>query len=615
MIFIKKIFKHKLIAIIILALIIGGGYFGYKRFFGSKSATQYVMGTVEKGTLIVSVSGSGQVSVLDQVDIKPKVSGEVISANLKNGKEVKAGDVLVQIDSSDAQKTIRDAETNLETAKLSLEKLKQPADDLTILQSENSLQSARDNLAKLKLSQQTDYQTAQESKQKAQDDLAKAYEDGFNNVANAFLELPDIMAGLHDILFAYSFGVSQYNIDYYADAAKGYDEKMPQYRNDVYNKYQIARDSYDQNFQDYKTASRFSDTSVIEALIGETYETTKNIAETIKSANNLIQDYQDRLREHNLKPQTLSSTHLSSLGTYTGITNSHLLNLLSIKSTIQTDKETIANAERDLKEMDQNNPLNLAAAEALVKEKEASLAELKAGPDPLDIRSQELAIKQKENALLDAKEKLADYSVRVPFDGILANVANVKKGDSVSTGTAVATLITKQKLAEISLNEVDVAKVKVGQKATLTFDAVEGLSISGEVVEVDILGTASQGVVNYKVKIGFDTQDERIKPGMSLSAAIITEVKQDVLLAPNSAVKSQGDIRYVEMVADNNMTRRQTVEVGLSNDTMSEITSGLKEGEKIVVRTSSAGTSNTSSRQQGPGVGGGVGGEIFRMLR
>ena len=105
------------------------------------------------------------------------------------------------------------------------------------------------------------------------------------------------------------------------------------------------------------------------------------------------------------------------------------------------------------------------------------------------------------------------------------------------------------------------AKVKVGQKVTLTFDAIEDLSITGEVAEIDTLGTVSQGVVNYAVKIVFDTQDERVKSGMSVSAAIITDVKQDVLLVPNAAVKSN-DEQYVE-VLENNIPRNQTVETGL----------------------------------------------------
>ena len=257
--------------------------------------------------------------------------------------------------------------------------------------------------------------------------------------------------------------------------------------------------------------------------------------------------------------------------------------------------------------MQSNNPLDLASAEKTVKEREASLANLKAGPDSLDIRSQDLTIRQRQNSLSDAIAKLADYTVRAPLDGIIAEL-NVKVGDQASSGAALATLVTKQKVAEVSLNEVDVAKVKVGQKVILTFDAVEGLSITGQVAEVDTLGAVSQGVVSYAVKITFDTQDERVKSGMSVSAAIITDVKQDVLIVPSSAVKSQGDNYYVEVFAPSvpgsqsnqafasaTPPSRQTVATGLSNDTDTEIVSGLKIGDRIVTRTITSTTSATTT--------------------
>jgi len=627
----KKILQHKLISGIILLLIIAGGYFGYQWLFGKKSTTQYVTAQVEKGTLIVSVSGSGQVSASNQVDIKPKVSGDVVYVNVKKGEEVKAGTLLVQLDNSDAQKAVRDAQTALETAKLELEELLQPADAYSLMQAENALIQAKDNLTKLKFTQESNYQDALDAKQKAEDNLEKAYEDGFNDVANTFLDLPNIMSGLYDILFSSSFSSTQQNIDYYADAVKTYNEKALQYKTDTYNKYQIARKAYDQNFQDYKSASRFSEKNVIESLINQTYETVKSIAEAVKSANNLIQFYQDELIERNLKPQTLSNTHLSNLNTYTGKTNSHLSTLLSIQRTIQDNKEAKLNAERDLAEMDQNNPLDLAAAERAIKEKEESLAKLKAGADELDIRAKKIAVQQKEDALITAQQNLADHYIRAPFDGVVADI-KVKKGESVSSNP-VATLITRQKIAEISLNEVDVAKVKIGQKTTLTFDAVPDLSLTGEVVEIDTLGTVTQGVVTYNIKIGFDTQDERVKPGMSVSAVIVTEVKPDVLLVPNSAIKSQGEMSYVEMPAESdvalatanpngvvfkNPLRRQPVEIGLANDEFTEITDGLKEGDIIVTRTIQPTATQTTQQQSGglriPGLNTGGGGGV-RIMR
>ncbi len=583
--FLGGILKHKIISAIVIIALAGGGYYAYKSLNSKGTETKYVLAAVQKGTITTSVSGTGQVSASNQVDVQAKASGELVYLNVKQGQAVKAGALLAQIDAGDAYKSVRDAQANLDSAKLSLEKLNQPTDDLSILQAENALTQA------------------QESKQKAEDDLKKAYDDGFNNVADTFLDLPSIMTGLQDIIFSTNFKAGQQNIDYYTDVAKAYDEKALKYNTDTLDKYETARDDYGQNYDDYKASSRFSSTETIEALISQSYDTVKNIAEAIKSTTALIQFYQDELTEHSLNPQSLSNTHLSNLNSYTSKTNAQLLNLLSIKRTIQTDKETIVNADRT------------------ITEKTESLADLKAGADPLDVKSQELSIKQKQNALQDAYEKLADYSVRAPFDGIIA-ATDVAKGDTVSNGTTVATLITKQKIAEISLNEVDAAQVKVGQKTILTFDAVSDLTITGEVAEIDTLGTVSQGVVSYDAKITFDTQDERIKSGMSVSASIITNVKTDVLMAPNAAVKSQNDADYVEMPTDQNLqtptaanstgitlsqpTKRQIVTIGIANDTYTEIVSGLNEGDLIIKSTTTNGysTSTNSSSKNNSRVGG-----------
>ncbi len=575
----KKILERKLLSGAIAIALVAGSYFGYTKIFSDGGIVRYATAQAQKGTLIVSLSGTGQVSVSNQVDIKPKASGDVVYVGVKNGQEVKAGALIAQLDARDAQKAVRDAETNLESAKLSLEKLKEPADTLSTLQAENALAQA------------------QQSKQKAEEDLKKAYEDGFNTIANAFLDLPGVMAGLQDMLFSSTLGGGgQWNIDYYANIVQNYDDGVAlRLRDDVHTKYRAAREAYDKNFTDYKSASRFSDEKTIEQLITQTYDTTKLIAEAVKSTNNLIQFYQDKLTERNFKPVAGSDTHLASLSSYTGTTNSNLLSLLSIKTTIQTSEDAIVNADRS------------------IAEKTESLAKLKAGTDVLDIQSSELTVKQRENALLDAKEKLADYYVRAPFAGVIAET-DVQKGDLVSPASVLAMLITRQKFAEVSLNEVDVAKVKVGQKATLTFDAIPDLTIAGQVSEIDTVGTASQGVVTYNIKIAFDTQDERVKPAMSVSAAIVTEAKPNVLLVPNSAVKSQGGVSYVEMVGGDdrnialaanasgailkNSPRRQQIEVGTASDEFTEVTSGLNEGDVIVTRTIQPNAGQTQTQQQ-----------------
>jgi HlyD family secretion protein len=564
--------KHKIISAIVFVLIIGLGYWIYGKYTGSKVKVSYVTSAVQKGTIITSVTGSGQVSSSNQVDLKAKVSGDITKVYVTDGQVVKAGDSIVQIDATAALKAVRDAQYNLDSANLAMQKLVQPADQLTLIQAQDALTQAR------------------QAKQNAQDDLIKTYEDSYNNISNAFLNLPNIVSGLHDVIYNYSFSTSQQNIDYYTDTTSHYDNSVVQYKNDVISKFDIANISYSNNFNDYKTVDRSADTVTIESLLNQTYQTARKISDAIKSANNLIQFYQNQLTLRNIQPQTQATTQLASLNTYTGQVNTILSNLLSNIQTIKNDNDTITNSDQ------------------AIIEKTQSLEQIKAGADPLDIKSQELSVLGKRNALYDAKTALADYTVRAPFDGIVASV-DVKAGDSAS-GITLATIITKQQIVEISLNEVDVGKVKSGMKVSLTFDAIDGLEMTGQVVDIDTLGTVSQGVVSYAVKITLDTQDDRIKTGMSVNATIITNIKTDVLSISNSAIKTGAGGSYVEMLDANGTPQSVTIQTGLTSDTDTEIIGGLKEGDKVITQTIDSSVKTTTQQSSGnafriPGLGGG----------
>ena len=540
----KSLFRHKLISLISFLMIIIGGYFAYQGLAEDGEIVHYVTAAVEKGTIIVSVSGNGQVSASNQVDIKPKVSGEVVYLDAESGQEVKADTLLAQIDSRSAQKAVRDAETSLETAQLELEKLLQPADNYSLMQAENSLIQAQDSLTKLKFTQETNYRNALETKEKSKDNLAESYEDAFNTVADSFLDLPSLMTGLDNILYGYELG-DQYTWNKTVLANSIYDSdnryQLEKFINSAEASYKTAKTAYDENLKNYKNTSRYSDREVIELLLNETLETTKAIAEAVKDTTNVLDYWVDCYsgRDQSIKNQT--AEYQSELKTYTSKANSHISGLLSNQRSIKDCQTTELDAERNLIEIEQNQPLDLAAAERSVEEKEKSLAELKVGPDEFDIRAKKITIQQKEDALLDAQQTLADHYIRAPFNGLIAEVG-VKKGESVSSASTVVILITKQQLAEITLNEVDIAQVKVGQKANITFDGIDDLTITGQVVKVDTIGAVSQGVVTYDAKITFDTQDERVRPGMSISVSIITEAKQNVLVVPNAAIKYQGDV-------------------------------------------------------------------------
>lgn len=570
--FMKFLAAHKVLTVVAACAIVGVGYYAYKQKAVAKAETRYVLTTVAKDTIVTSVSGSGQVSTSDQVDLKPKVSGDVFRYDLKAGTEVKAGQALVSIDASDALKTVRDAQDSLTSAQISLEKLQEAADPLTLLQAQNAL---------------TD---AQEAKTKAVADLDKEYDDGYTAVSNVFLKLPDIMSGLNDILYGTTLNGNQSNIDAYHDAALRYDKRADLYYQTASDDFKEARAAFDAGFDEYKLSSRTESQDMIGALVASSADVVGKVAKAVKSADNLIQFFDDQATLHGISVGSVTAAHLATLDTDTGLTNSEAASLLAASTALQDGKNAIVSADRS------------------IAERQASLDKIQAPPDALDLQSAQLAVRTREEALSDARAKLADYTVRAPFDGTIAAVADLKKGDAVSPSTSLGTLITSQPIAKLSLNEVDVAKVKVDQKATLTFDVISDLSISGHVIEVDTLGATSQGVVTYGVQIAFDTTDDRIKPGMTVSAAIITDAKTDVLVVPNSAIKSGNGGSYVEEIpgasatdVDNpdgilapNGTSRVMVTTGLASDTETEIVSGLNEGDTIVSRAITATTATTA---------------------
>lgn len=281
----------------------------------------------------------------------------------------------------------------------------------------------------------------------------------------------------------------------------------------------------------------------------------------------------------------------------------YLSNLNAYQSALLSQTQALNNAEA-----------SIVSAQNSLEQQKAQLALKVAAAAPADVRMSLAQIQISQAQVYAAQAAISNNVLTAPFDGQIAAV-NLQVGEQASG--IIATLITNQKIAALSLNEVDIAKIKIGDKATLSFDAIDALSISGEVAQIDTLGTVAQGVVNYAVKIAFDTQDERVKPGMSANASIVLEAKPDVLAVPVSAVKSDATGSYVQQLDAAEKPVNIPVTVGLTTDTQAEILTGLKEGDKIITQTikidpnaapAAAKTTNPFAAPTGGGNRGGGGG-------
>lgn len=174
-----------------------------------------------------------------------------------------------------------------------------------------------------------------------------------------------------------------------------------------------------------------------------------------------------------------------------------------------------------------------------------------------------------------------------PVNGIITEVNN-KPGEILGTGVikeAFSRVMSLDFIIQSKVPESDIVKVKLGQHAKVTFDALTLDDIfEGEIIEIDPASTNVQGVVYYNIKLKLNTVDVRVKPGMSLNIDIATAEKNDVIMIPSRAIKTEGSKKFVDVLnADGHSTEKVFIETGLEGDEgMVEVRSGLKGGEKVV---------------------------------
>jgi macrolide-specific efflux system membrane fusion protein len=188
---------------------------------------------------------------------------------------------------------------------------------------------------------------------------------------------------------------------------------------------------------------------------------------------------------------------------------------------------------------------------------------------------------------------------------------------SSGSSTKIASIKTAgNPLISVNLSEVDVPNIKVGQKTTLTFDALPNKTFTGHVFSIDTSGSVSSGVTTYPTILQLDDANDSILPNMSVTANIITKTKDNILLVPSSAVHTTNETSTVQIL-QNGQPVSIDVTIGDASDSQTEIVSGLTEGQTVIVgsttsTTSSSGSSPFSSTR---GFGGGIGGGGTRVGR
>jgi HlyD family secretion protein len=225
------------------------------------------------------------------------------------------------------------------------------------------------------------------------------------------------------------------------------------------------------------------------------------------------------------------------------------------------------------------------------------------------------------NAVDDAQtaldqEKSSAQAITSPIRGLITRV-NVKKGDIVQRNANIIEIADPDKFeARIMVTERDVTSLTIGRDSSISFDAAPGLSYLGKITRIAPLATVQQGVVNYQITVELTSAKPApgtgssaagtplidLKDGFSAVVNIPVQEKDNILMAPSSAISHQGQ-NYTVQVITGATTETRTVKIGITDFQNTEIIEGLKKGEQVVLPVIPTAAPSTSGGLFGGGGG------------
>lgn len=205
-----------------------------------------------------------------------------------------------------------------------------------------------------------------------------------------------------------------------------------------------------------------------------------------------------------------------------------------------------------------------------------------AGQDVRDTIEEKLAnIRNKRVDLQELRAKSGLLEVRAPMDGIVADL-NRQQGGTVQPGEWLGSIFQASDMRIwTQVDDVDILLVKQGAPVDVTVDALPGAVFKGEVEQVDVMGQDEKGVARFGVTIKVAGGPE-LKPGMQAKAYIKAGSAKNVLLVPLEAVFQEDGQNKVEVLEADGTPKVVAVELGLMNDRVAEVKSGLSEGQKVI---------------------------------
>lgn len=566
----RKAGRPKWIGWAVALVLIAAGYFWYSQTHKPNPLGKMITAKVTRGDLMETVTATGSVAAQTgaEVHIGSQITGIVKRLHADVGQTIKAGSIIAELDLPDLAATLREsqdallaAETKTRQAKTTLEQ--------TTSEVMSQLQQAEATVESMRQKYYAARSSASQSKETVPTDVLRAQ----NNLNSMIAALGTSQATLKqtEAGAALNIQVSQAALSQAkANAAKSDADLV---RNQAL---------YNQQFLSASDLDTFIATAKVNREAVDTAE--KNVELTKQK----------------------------------------------VDADLETAKDAVAQADQNVKAaraalqaaMSEHHAVaaqvaNMADARAALAESEAALAVSKANLQTIILRKQDYAQaqdaeRQARNLVAYNQAQLDKSIIRSPISGTVLNLA-VQQGETLAAGLAAPTVILVADLDRLEVDayvdETDIGKVALGQQVQVTVDAFPQKVFKGVVYKIASGSTIQQGVVTYDVSVKLFNQGHLLKPDMTATATFIVGSQHDVLLVPSVAVQTgvkSSKVNVLETVDGQPKIVPTTVKTGGTDGLNTQVISGLKEGDTIVV----AGTNLPGQQRRGPmnpfGGGGGT---------
>lgn len=636
----KRKWSSRLILLTILLLLAGGTYLVLA---GTSKAGKYEYTKVSRLDVRESVEITGNVEAGATINLTFRDSGQLEEINFEPGDELKKDDVIASLKNRDQELRLQQARANLAGAQANLNERLAGSTSEDIRIAEVAVQQAEVAAEKVAI----DWNNAKaeldlikkkyaEDEKKAQlmvDDAKNKYDYAVKNQGNTGLtneqaietarqdleaqlystgsQIQQSLINLQTIIIndgSSLLGQDLLNLDYvllnqaqstYNQIKAAFDPMYAALKAQTgYEKEQLK--IYATQEQDFVTQMLQAQKLILDALIDVPISATLTESELANIRNILLTDnisISSSLAGLNLKYQAILDAELGVITS--GDTRDS--EVVSAENFYQQQQQTYQQTK-----IDHQVDLNLREAQirslqaqyqiqlAEIESAKASLQKIKAGPRAVDVAYLRTQVTANQIAVALAEEALEKTLLRAPIDGVLSR-SNIDVGEDVVSSNSVAAretgafeMISDQKYKiDAEIAEVDINKLKKGDKAEITLDAVgDETTYVGTISKIDPVETIIQDVIFYKAEVVIESTDERIRPGMTANVEIVLREVKQALTVPEKAIQTDEQGKKFVRELLNEQVKNIPVETGLRDlQGNVEVKGNLTEGQEIILRT------------------------------